>query len=95
MAKRIIPHKLVVSYDDRGEVLRAVLQYRTAEGARIEQKFNTMAVTAAVKGLGDDVLFNATKHAEVGERIITTEAAELAKQNRAAAKAAKTEEAHQ
>lgn len=66
--KRIIPHKLVVSFTPDGEVSSAILQYKREIDGATENKFYTMAVDKALDLNG--IFTTAKSHVERGEKII-------------------------
>jgi hypothetical protein len=68
--REIIPHKLIVSYDDKGEIKDAILQYRIKEDGVIKNQFYTMAVKDGMSTGINNILSAAKSHAERGERII-------------------------
>lgn len=44
MAKEIIPHKQITSYDENGEVKDVILQYRIREDGKMSNQFFTKSV---------------------------------------------------
>lgn len=78
MAKEIVPHKLVVTYNEDGTVHSALLQYRVRVDGKVGRQFETMTVTDGVKdksGSMDGLMRAGIIHAEVGEKIRTRQSA--------------------
>lgn len=69
MAKKIRPHKLVLSFDDLGNLLEAIMQYQIQDGAAIDVRFRTMSVKDSLTGKIEAALTNAKKKVETGEKI--------------------------
>ena len=65
---RIIPHKLVISYDKDGEVSSSILQYKIENNGVVKNEFFTMSVDAGINKSSLTNLGSAAKmHAERGE----------------------------
>lgn len=68
--KRILPHKLVVSFKPDGTVGSAILQYKMDVDGAVQNKFFTIGVGAALNKTVMSGIASAIKsHAEVGEKI--------------------------
>ena len=68
--KKIVPHKLVVSYDKNGNMTSAILQYKIDVDGAVKNEFFTMSVAAGISaGILDGVFGMAKAHVEKGEKI--------------------------
>jgi hypothetical protein len=70
MAKEIIPHKLITSYDENGKIKDSILQYKIREDGVVKNQFFTMSVKNGLDEKVNTVLLSAKVHAEKGEKII-------------------------
>ena len=72
--KKIIPHKLVITYAPDGTVKSSILQYRIDVDGATENKFYTMSVKTAIdKTIIEGVLAVSKECVEIGEKIVTEE----------------------
>jgi len=70
MAKEILPHKLVVHYDEKCEVKDAVLIYKIREDGAVKNVFYTMSVKPSISGIPMNTLLTSAKEsAETCEKI--------------------------
>ena len=68
--KKIIPHKLVVTFSSQGEVSSAILQYKTEVDGAVKNEFSTMSVLGSLDGKVLKGILTASKaHVETGEKI--------------------------
>lgn len=67
--KEIIPHKLVISYNDKGEIKESILQYRLQIDGATKNEFFTISVKDGIKNTINPILADAKNHAKKGEKI--------------------------
>lgn len=78
MAKELIPHKMVVTYDDKGAYKNSTMLYRVrVDGLMDERKFYTLDVTKQIDAASiAKVLTDSKLHAESAEKISIKEGVE-------------------
>jgi len=70
MTKVIVPHKLIAKLNHDGSVRSALLQYKLNVDGKVENRFYTMTVSAAIKFADfNKVLGDAKVHVEKSENI--------------------------
>ena len=76
--KKIIPHKLVVSFNPDGGISSSILQYQIDIDGKVEGKFYTMSVKAGIDlDSVDSIALEAKTHVETGEKVKEVNSAEV------------------
>jgi hypothetical protein len=73
MAKKIVPHKLIVSLNEDGTFKSGILQYRIRVDGVLDNKYLTMSIADITKTVDVGAVLSASKtHIEKGENINAT-----------------------
>jgi hypothetical protein len=82
MAKKLIPHKIVVSFNPDGTADKATLQYRVMVDGVLSNRYNTIAVKTGITLASLNLVLGESRlQAEVSEKIRTTESALQARED--------------
>ena len=70
MAREVVPSKVIVTVDEKGEVSKAIVQYRIRDNGKLSREFFTMSVKGGIDIAGvTKTVMESLDHVCVSEQI--------------------------